>query len=1031
VLRLSEMDLFADIAREHPGKAIGCSEIEPLTYKKKYFTPSVKDVEEIVEPTYEEQLEGFHSQLERLRSVYKPFLMNHVPVSDVNRSARKLENFAFRYHTDQDSDILRVLNGDGEWEEVTIPDFRGPTKEKGKWTGYYRTQFTYQKNHNGKRIILAFKGVDYNATIYLNGRCIGSHEGFFAPFEFDITDTVRENNILVVEVQNDYPALGVNGKKLDGDKIYAATGLGWDDPEEGWHHCPPGGGIYNTVTLEERSDLHIKDIFVRPNIDENFVEVWVDVFNSLDNLIEDFKISVDILPRNFKGEALAKVVYDVEYAGPGINYYRYKISLKSYRLWELETPYLYTVRVGIVKSDLLVDQNDRNFGMRKFHQDEDSMPKGTLYFNNKPIILRGANEMGHLQWCVMRHDYDQLIDDILIAKLANINFYRMTQRPVQEDIYEYCDMLGMMHQTDLPLFSFLRRNQFSEAVKQSAEMERLIRSHPSSVMVSFINEPSMANKPGKRVKGHRHLFRDELEAFFVAARQAIYIENPDRVVKNTEGDYEPPTKMGMPDFHCYNMWYTNHTLPISKMYKGYVPEIKNDWKAGCGEYGAEGLDNYDLMMKYYPKDWLPKRDEEKWFPDRIKGAQTHSMHGDWYEEQSTIHNWIYESQQHQALAVKLMTDSLRRRADIIVSSAIHLLIDAWPSGWMKSLVGMDRIPKRGYFAYQKSLEPLRVNMRCDQWRAYSGDTIELESWLLNDTAKAYNDCEVIVTVRDEERIYGSFQTTANMAAVMPTYAGTVKFSLPEVTRRQDVYLDASLVDKYGTVLNKERIQLEVFPSPISPSFSNIRVIGENAVLLCRSLGLPAKSYENSDSSKQTILVSEPALYEKYKSDLQNKVKQGSTVIFLESHQGEFSYEWAGKVYTRTKMEQLFFVAINQEDARLEDFKSKDLAWLYNQELDLLDYTANAFFASQNLIPLVYSYQKPAFNTQTKGEKKKLAAVGAIKEEKGEAIFIGLPLKGKINVNPTLDLLFKRLILDENGSSNNLEIISQLSEKIST
>jgi hypothetical protein len=344
---------------------------------------------------------------------------------------------------------------------------------------------------------------------------------------------------------------------------------------------------------------------------------------------------------------------------------------------------------------------------------------------------------------------------------------------------------------------------------------------------------------------------------------------------------------------------------------------------------------------------------------------------------------------------------------------------------MKSLVGMDRIPKRGYFAYQKSLEPLRVNLRCDQWRAYSGDTIEVESWLLNDTNKAYHDCEVVVTIRDEKQIYGSYQTTANMAAVMPTYAGTVKFSLPDVTRRQDVYLDACLVDKYGTELNKERIQLEVFPSPITPSFSNIRVIGENAVLLCKSLGIPARLYETSVSSKQTILVSEPALYEEYKSDLQNKVKQGSTVIFLESHQGEFSYEWAGEVYSRTKMEQLYFVAINQEDERLEDFKPKDLAWLYNQEFDRLDYTANAYFASHNLIPLVYSYQKPAFNTQTKGEKEKLVAVGAIKEEKGEAIFIGLPFKGKIGSNPSLDLLLTRLIDNKNTNRIRREVVTQI------
>ena len=109
-----------------------------------------------------------------------------------------------------------------------------------------------------------------------------------------------------------------------------------------------------------------------------------------------------------------------------------------------------------------------------------------------------------------------------------MNYYRMTQRPVQEEIYDYFDHLGMMHQCDLPLFSFLRRPQFSEAVRQVGEMEHLVRRHVSTVMVTFINEPMCIRRtsdPNSKfsrrydAKGHRNLLRDELEAFFAAARK--------------------------------------------------------------------------------------------------------------------------------------------------------------------------------------------------------------------------------------------------------------------------------------------------------------------------------------------------------------------------------------------------------------------------------------------------------------------------------------------------------------------------------
>jgi beta-galactosidase/beta-glucuronidase len=121
------------------------------------------------------------------------------------------------------------------------------------------------------------------------------------------------------------------------------------------------------------------------------------------------------------------------------------------KVWSSETPYLYEVQVGFIDDDdTILDANTRTFGMRKFHMDEASQPKGKLYLNNQEIHLRGANTMGFEQHDVMRGELDQLVDDILLAKIAHMNFWRITQRPVQETVYDYCDHLGLMTQTDLP-----------------------------------------------------------------------------------------------------------------------------------------------------------------------------------------------------------------------------------------------------------------------------------------------------------------------------------------------------------------------------------------------------------------------------------------------------------------------------------------------------------------------------------------------------------------------------------------------------
>ncbi|MCK5380866.1 MAG: glycoside hydrolase family 2, partial [Candidatus Latescibacteria bacterium] len=372
---------------------------------------------------------------------------------------------------------------------------------------------------------------------------------------------------------------------------------------------------------------------------------------------------------------------------------RLSFDMPTDKLWELDAPWLYQLQVKLTdENGLLQDAAARPFGMRSFRMDAESEPKGRMVLNNREIRLRGANTMGHLQQCVIRKDWDQLRDDLLLAKICNMNFLRFTQRPVQPEIYEYCDRLGMMTQTDLPLFAVLRRNQFCEAVRQAEEMERLIRAHPCNIMVSYINEPS----PNANGNPRRHLTRTELEGFFRAADEVIRLQNPDRVIKPVDGDYDPPAD-GLPDNHCYCGWYNGHGLDLGRLHKGYWQHVKPGWMVGCGEFGAEGLDPVALMRTHYPKEWLPQSAEEeaRWMPDQIIKAQTGRFHYMWFETQHSLTDWVAASQAHQAWITRLMTEAFRRNNGMN-TFAIHLFIDAFPSGWMKTIMDVQRQPKPAY-----------------------------------------------------------------------------------------------------------------------------------------------------------------------------------------------------------------------------------------------------------------------------------------------------------------------------------------------
>jgi len=1004
---------FAEIAlREHPIAKEGLAAPPPPTFAKRLLAPGSETAVRPEEPDYKTQLGRFRQELERLRQTYRPYLRQLSPPAEPVRTRLDIREFDFRYHAESDRDFGRVLAGEGDWERVTVPDFRGPTKERGRWTGYYRTRFRWPRPAEGRRVYVAFRGVDYYAAVYVNGWCAGSHEGFFAPFAFDITGVLEEDNVLVVEVRNDYPMMGVGGTRLDGDKMYAATGPGWDDPVHGWHHCPPGAGIYNDVYVEERPALFVDDVFVRPQPEEGRFEAWIDAVNATDGLLENAELRLDVYADNFEGPGLTDVRFPIAYAGPGMNNYRYRIEFPGFRLWEPDRPHLYRLRVRLYAPDgRLLDARDRCFGMRSFRMDEEREPKGGLLLNGRPIMLRGANEMGHLQQCVMKGDDAQLVDDILIAKLANLNFYRLTQRPVQEKIYDFMDRLGMLSQCDLPAFGYLRRCRFAEAVRQTAEMERLVRGHPSVALVSLINEPS---RPAKRGKGHRHLFRDELEAFFVAARKAIYIENPDRVVKNADGDYDPPTAEGLSDFHCYTMWYTNHMIPFGRLYKGELPPLKAGWKTGCGEYGSEGLDRLELMRERYPPEWLPASDDDVWMPNAIVDSQTYALHGDWYPERDRLGDWIETSQRYQARVTKLMTDALRLRADLVVQSAVHLLIDAWPSGWMKALVGVDRVPKPAYFACRSAMEPLRLHLRGDRWTACAGERIEVEVWLLNDRPDGFRNGRVLVTLRDEAADYASYCGPAEVGGATAAYAGTAELQLPPVAGRKTLYVDANLLDAAGRLVHSERFRVEAF-EPMGPApAARVATAGKAARRAVEALGIEETPLESEDPPVpwDIVVVSSSAALRRCEPLVRERVRAGARAVFLRDEDGGEDWRLGDVKVRPAPAEGLFFLARNAADERLRNAEETDFSYFYNRAEKRIDPLAGVWWDAEGTepAPLLYTYAKPPHGGEPEPVgKRRLPVVASLPFGRGEAVFVGLLLDGRLGCNPALDRLMRALL----------------------
>lgn len=902
-------DLFAKIA-EQRADSQRATLVEPLppTLPERYVPAARSDERAAFRPQAKvDTPEKLRAELGKARQKMARYQRNLAPVAPSARLTVPVESFDWRLETHSDrQDFASVLSGAGEWQQVSIPHYGGPV---GRAAAYYRTTFQVTEAMRAKGTLwVSFKGVDYKAHVFVNGAFLGSHEGFFAPFEFDFSAAARVGaNILVVKVENDAAPIsdgGSWGMKVDGDKLYAATGPGWDDAELGWHHCPPGMGIYQAVTIEARPALHLADVFVRPLLEEKRCELWVEVFNcGLEP--EGVRFQVSVFGQNFPGTVFRDRDYEPpQKAGPRLNCYRFAFDVPKPRLWDLDTPWLYQVQVKLANGDTMT----RQFGMRSFRMVDATSPSrpntgngpvlGRYFLNNREIRLRGANTMGFEQQDVIKGDFDQLRDDILLAKLCHMNFLRLTQRPVQPEIYEMCDRLGLLTQTDLPLFGYLPRGQFCEAVRQAGEMERLVRCHPCNIVVSYINEPFPV---GWGDKTHRQCNRTELERFFEAANQAVLLANPDRVIKPVDGDYDPPGP-GLPDNHCYCCWYNGHGVDIGKLNKGYWLRVKPDWFYGCGEFGAEGLDPVGVMRKYYPKAWLPQSPDKEaaWTPDRIKDAQSGRFHYMFFETPRTLAGWVEASQRHQAWATRIMTEAFRRDSRMN-SIAIHLFIDAWPSGWMKSIMDVERQPKPAYFAYREALTPLMANIRTDRWTFTAGETMRFEFWVCNDTHEIPAGAQLRYQLERNGKVVFARQSKARVEACTSTFQGFLRLEAPAVKTRTAAVLRLALALPGGKIIHDTAVTVELFPPLPAGAAQRVAIVGSakgKAASLARELGLsPIFSrtlnpeprlvrHSSRSDGGPLVLIDDFAFFKARRTEIEAAVKAGATAIFLELPAGE-------------------------------------------------------------------------------------------------------------------------------------------------
>ena len=264
---------------------------------------------------------------------------------------------------------------------------------------HYRKIFKVPGCFDGKRTFLHFGAVDQTCTVYLNGHELGSHEGGYLPFSFDITDNLIEGENEISLTARDT----LDHKYPYGKQKYKRGGM--------WY--TPVSGIWQTVWLEARPESHVTDIKITPS--EKGVKIAVTGGD------EHKKITL-----TESGEVF-------EFDGNIID-----IEPKELKLWTPESPYLYDFSLECGE-----DVIESYFAIRWIDVREIG-GVNRICLNGEPYLFNGMLDQGYYpDGIFMPATEDGYIDDIKLTKALGFNMLRKHIKIEPMIFYYLCDKLGI------------------------------------------------------------------------------------------------------------------------------------------------------------------------------------------------------------------------------------------------------------------------------------------------------------------------------------------------------------------------------------------------------------------------------------------------------------------------------------------------------------------------------------------------------------------------------------------------------------
>ncbi|HNW59412.1 MAG TPA: glycoside hydrolase family 2 TIM barrel-domain containing protein [bacterium] len=337
---------------------------------------------------------------------------------------------------------------------------------------WYSRTFTVPPEWRRQRILLHFEAVDWQTQVWINGVEVGSHEGGYDPFEFDITAALKsgEKQRLVVAVWDPTDT----GTQPRGKQVLHPGGIFYT----------PCTGIWGSVWLEPVPETHIRELRLIPDAAQGAVTVRC--------LIEKPGPQDRLVVQATDGESAVA-------SGEGAAGAALRLQIPAPRLWSPNAPHLYSLRIQLLRQNKVVDEVTSYVGLRSIAIGPDENGVTRLLLNGAPLFQAGPLDQGFWPDGIYTAPTEAaMIYDLEVLKRMGFNMLRKHVKVEPRRFYYQCDRLGLLVWQDMPSGDRSIEpgepdiTRTPESARQYyLELERMITTHfnhPSIVMWVPFNE---------------------------------------------------------------------------------------------------------------------------------------------------------------------------------------------------------------------------------------------------------------------------------------------------------------------------------------------------------------------------------------------------------------------------------------------------------------------------------------------------------------------------------------------------------------